>query len=334
MEDRIMSELAFNLNGDPFEVPPGAVGWRVRKMKSKGAPEVAYGRNGQPLVLPLEADIDDLRTEVTTPGRYRLDPVDDNHKPIEGAPVGYVYVHELASARPAESGGGSTAPTNITPLGSPSESVVIEAMRMNAEMARMLLGKFPDMMQSAAVLLRAADGAGLPAREPRFVVDDDGDDDDDADDEDDGVAATPAKGLDLLVQLLPLLMQAFAGAKVKMPDLAGVLDWRKAAPAPATSEAVQTPAITRKSSVTTDADVDTAVTIGDALPAIDPATMMHFIAIQSALTPNEAALARAVAADLGPAALRSWFEELKKLSVPQAVQKVRVLIAGNTEAGS
>ena len=48
-----MSELAFNLNGDPFEVPSNATGWRVRKMKNKGAPEVAYGRNGLPLVLPL-----------------------------------------------------------------------------------------------------------------------------------------------------------------------------------------------------------------------------------------------------------------------------------------
>ena len=71
-----------------------------------------------------------------------------------------------------------------------------------------------------------------------------------------------------------------------------------------------------------------------ALPPIDPETMAHFIAIQSALKPEEAALARAVAADLSPAELRSWFDELKKLSVPQAVQKIRVLVAGNTEAVS
>src|SRR5262245_19578109 len=102
MEDqKIMSELAFNLNGDAFEVPPNAAGWRVRKMKHKGAPEVAYGRNGQPLVLPLEADMDDLRAEVTAPGRYRVDPVDESNKPIEGAPAGYVFVHELAQATPA-----------------------------------------------------------------------------------------------------------------------------------------------------------------------------------------------------------------------------------------
>ncbi len=31
-----MSDLAYNLNGEPFEVPGAAVGWRVRKLKAKG----------------------------------------------------------------------------------------------------------------------------------------------------------------------------------------------------------------------------------------------------------------------------------------------------------
>ena len=34
-----MSELAFNVNGDTFEVPPSVVEWRVRRMKTRGAPE-------------------------------------------------------------------------------------------------------------------------------------------------------------------------------------------------------------------------------------------------------------------------------------------------------
>ena len=33
-----MSELAFNVNGEPFEVPAAAAGWRVRRLKAKGAP--------------------------------------------------------------------------------------------------------------------------------------------------------------------------------------------------------------------------------------------------------------------------------------------------------
>jgi hypothetical protein len=39
-----MSELAFNLNGDPSDVPTNAVGWRAQDKNA--APEVAYGRMG------------------------------------------------------------------------------------------------------------------------------------------------------------------------------------------------------------------------------------------------------------------------------------------------
>src|SRR5215470_2294651 len=41
-----MFELAYNVNGEPFEVPPTMAAWRVRKLKPKGAPEVVYGRAG------------------------------------------------------------------------------------------------------------------------------------------------------------------------------------------------------------------------------------------------------------------------------------------------
>jgi hypothetical protein len=68
-----MSELAFNLNGEPFELPSAAVGWRVRKMKPKGAPEVVYSRDGVPLILPIDANIDDLRRAAGSEGRFRLD---------------------------------------------------------------------------------------------------------------------------------------------------------------------------------------------------------------------------------------------------------------------
>jgi hypothetical protein len=71
-----MSEIAFNISGEPFDPPPATAAWRVRKLKSKGAPEVVYARDGLPLFLPLDADIEELRREVLPPsdGRYRLDP--------------------------------------------------------------------------------------------------------------------------------------------------------------------------------------------------------------------------------------------------------------------
>ncbi len=310
-----MSELAFNLNGDAFEVPPNAVGWRVRKMKSKGAPEVAYGRNGQPLVLPLEADIDDLRAEVGTAGRYRLDPIDDTNKPIANAPAGYVFVHDVAPA--AASHATATGPAPLAPLPSPSDNVVIEAMRMNAEIARAVVDRFPQMLEAAATLLRAADGAGLPSREPRG----DGDEQIEDDSETEAVAKPTFDINALVAQVIPMLVTGIGKGKVKVPALAEVMDWRKASPRATTKHAKST-------------DTEPGAASTDALPPIDPETMAHFIAVQSALKPEEATLAREVASSLGTAELRAWFDELSKLSVPQAVQKIRVLIAGNTEAVS
>src|SRR5580693_5173125 len=88
-----MSELAFNINGEAFEVPANASGWRVRRMRAKGSPEVVYGRDGLPLVLPISAQMEELRAEVDTTGRYRLDLVDQDNKAIGGVPSGYVQVN-------------------------------------------------------------------------------------------------------------------------------------------------------------------------------------------------------------------------------------------------
>ena len=62
--------------------------------------------------------------------------------------------------------------------------------------------------------------------------------------------------------------------------------------------------------------------------------MSHFIAIQSALAPAEAALARQVAAELSPAELRAWIDELSALSVPDAVAKIRSFIGAKPKAGA
>jgi hypothetical protein len=306
-----MSELAFNINGDPFDVPANAIGWRVRKMKAKGAPEVVYGRSGQPLVLPLEADIDDVRAEVTGTGRYRLDPVDDTNKPIEGAPAGYVYVHDAPAAL-------APAPASVqssSHLPAPSDNVVIEAMRMNAEIAKSVVDRFPLMMEAAATLLRAADGAGLPAREP-LALGDDGEDDE-------AVAPTASSpGFEFIQQLVAQVVPVVVAsvAKKKMPNIASVFDWRKASAAQAAS-------------TTTDVQAEASTEAGDSLPALDPAMMGHFIAIQSALGAQEAALARQLAAELTPAEVRAWLAELSALSVPDAVIKIRSILAGAAKKG-
>lgn len=310
-----MSELAFNINGEAFEVPPQATGWRVRKMRAKGSPEVVYAREGQPLVLPISAEIDDLRAEVDTTGRYRLDLVDQNNKAIEGAPSGYVQVN--VDIQPSASEAPSTSRTAA--LGTQSDNIVLEAMRMQSMIAVSVVERFPHMMEAAATLLRAADGAGLPARPPMAI--ESATDDDEENDEDEQV---PGFDLNTLIaQMVPVIVAGFSSGKLKMPDLGSMFDWRKAAKkAKAPSDDVGP---THQAATSTTAET----------PApLDPAAMAHVVAIQSALDPHEVAYVRDVARELNPAELRGWLDELSKLSVPDAIVRIRGLIAGKKGGAS
>nr|HEX4316246.1 hypothetical protein [Kofleriaceae bacterium] len=320
-----MSELAFNINGEAFEVPANASGWRVRKMRAKGSPEVVYAREGQPLVLPISAEIADLRAEVDSTGRYRLDLVDQNNRPIDGAPSGYVQIN--FETQPTVSEAPSTAKTA---LATQSDHIVLEAMRMQSMIAVSVVERFPQMMEAAATLLRAADGAGLPARPPLAAERDDNEEEDD-----DSDAPTPAPAFDvntLIAQLVPVIIAGFATGKLKLPNLGAIFDWRKAS-------GVNEPAGNHKPA-RADGPVDAVPSknavpenANDVLPPIDPSTMAHFVAVQSALTPEERAIASEVAAGLTAAELRAWFAELSKLSVPDSVARIRNLIAGQAKTG-
>lgn len=311
-----MSELAFNANGETFEVPASVTGWRVRRMKPRGAPELVYGRDGRPLIIPIESDTEDLRNAVLTMGKYRLDPVNEDGRTVENVSAAYIQV-----VKPSPDA--AVIPTPATR--GEHEDPIREAMRLNTELAKSVVDKFPDMMTAAAELLRAADGAGLPSRAPR-VLDANGNEIEDESED------APQGGFDLnafIGQIIPVLMAGLANGNVKLPGLGAMLDWRKAAPTPAKRSKPQKQIETEE--IEGESVPDNAL---DIIPPIDPQTMAHFIAVQSALKPEEAAVAREVASKLTAAELRGWFDELSKLTVPQAVQKIRVLIAGNTEAVS
>ena len=236
-----MSDLAFTLSGEPFEVPNTAGGWRVRRLKPKGAPDVVYGLEGIPLVLPIDADMADLRREARTEGRYRLDLVDDHNRVIPNTSAAYVCIH--ASEPPAE-----PSPT-ARPVPPSTDHAVIEAMRLNSELARSIVDKFPLMLESAAALVRAADGAGMPAREPRALPEprerqeDEDEEAEDEEDEDEGEVemedpASKAKAsswaglLETLIPFVaPALMNALTSGKLQLPGGLGALfDCRRASP--------------------------------------------------------------------------------------------------------
>src|SRR5262245_46998878 len=95
-EDRSrMSDLAFNANGDVFDVPAQATAWRVRRLRPRGAPELVYGRDGLPLTISIDAGIEELRDAVESAGKYRLDALSEDGRCVDGVPAAYVQVTKL-----------------------------------------------------------------------------------------------------------------------------------------------------------------------------------------------------------------------------------------------
>jgi hypothetical protein len=97
-KESVMSELAFDMNGDAIVLPASAQYWRVRRFRSpgsRGAPEVVVTREGAPLILPIDVGYLEFRDVVdNVPGRYRLDPIDDKRKLINNAPAAYLTIAE------------------------------------------------------------------------------------------------------------------------------------------------------------------------------------------------------------------------------------------------
>lgn len=78
--------LAFDSDGDPLDVPPDAVAWRVRKMAARaGRPKTIYDpETGRQLEIPLTATVNDLADAVADSGRYRLEAVDREGRHLRG----------------------------------------------------------------------------------------------------------------------------------------------------------------------------------------------------------------------------------------------------------
>src|SRR5262249_22016273 len=157
---------------------------------------------------------------------------DDRRRPL-GLEEAIVFVPSTDAT--ADEGTEETPSAKPAPAEPNAMAVVIEAMRQNseamkqnAEMARTIVDRFPAMLAAAAVLIPAADGAGLPAREPQRKDRDDDEEEEEADD--DGDEQAPAPGFDLnavIAQLVPVLLTAVSKGDIKLPNLAEMLDWRR-----------------------------------------------------------------------------------------------------------
>jgi hypothetical protein len=77
--------LAYDVNGTPFIPPPSVVAWRVFKLAKKGAGRPTVMReSGRPLELSLLAGFDGLVDAVGESGRYRLEGIDAEGRPVPG----------------------------------------------------------------------------------------------------------------------------------------------------------------------------------------------------------------------------------------------------------
>jgi hypothetical protein len=319
-----MSELAFNLNGEPFDVPPTMAAWRVRKLKPKGAPEVVYGRDGLPLFLPMDADIEDLRREARGEGRYRLDPVDDHNRAVANAQASYVCVHPVERT-PELAAHVAAAPGIQADTTAQLVNALLESQKQHTELARMYVSQFPVLVNALSGVVRSAGDAGLPARVPLLVPvapeakpaeptggakddedeDDEDDDEDDDDDDDDEVEAQEEAGpeaewnwarfaataldkfspqIDALVGQLPALSATLGGKRAK-----------RAADEPRES-----------------AGEESVADVG-----------AHLNAIRAALTADEAATVMALADELSMTDKLLYFQKLRGMPVPEAVAYLR-----------
>lgn len=325
-----MAELAFNHNGDPFEVPAEAVAWRVRRIKGRGAPEVVYGANGAPLVLPVDAAFEDLRREAKLPGKYRLDPINEDHQVLEGASPSYLVLPERpepedVAVRVAQPAAGRMA----------LESALGETTRALVVVTQSVVAQLPSIMAASADLLRAAGASGLPSRTPLALVPSgeevDEEEDEDEEDEELDIRSAPSKTSQgdlyaLLAQLLPQLMAAFAPRPAS--EASGS---PPAQPSPPVASKRRSPASSVGGPSPTEPAAPPVASSSSpaAVPPLSPRDMLHFAAIQQALTLEERAIAQGILSELSPDQIQTWLRELAPLSVAEAVDKIRPILNGS-----
>ena len=332
------SELAFNANGEPFDLPDAATGWRVRRLRGgRGAPELVYGRDGRPLTLGIDAGMDELRDAVEQSGRYRLDAVDDDGKVVPNVPPSYVQVTvaERNSSMPEAAG----VPVALTSTDLAVRELVranVELARQNTELARTVATQQPDLVRAAADILRAADGAGLPRRAPNGDWFDE--------DEDDEAEAAPRPAFDIgaiMTQLVPVIARLtgmdagkvgvlFGGPNAGVPA-ASSAPAPKQLPSKSRARATHAPSEPRR---TTESAKDEQGEDTDAAAFVAPDPVAHFMSIQAQLTADERAYVQNVINKLDVTDLKQWRDQLARTPVEEAVSMIRTEIEKRKEKAS
>jgi hypothetical protein len=329
-----MFELAFNINGERFEVPSAAEHWRPRRVRDRGL-EVVYKKDGiVPLMLPITATAEEFRTQLgNSPGKYRLDALDASFQPIDGMPAAYVVVPRcdgtgeppIASAAPVD-----TAPRH----GEMSETarLLSQVVLVNADMAKTIAERFSSVMDAAAQMLRA--GAGIPVRalpEPRNGAPTDPDrphpeDDDEAEDGDDQGDGDVFDKIDRVTRNVASTAEALSPLAMMLLSKAGLRNSGKKNEAKSASPSeplAQAEAPTATTGVQGEQRVEPDEAIA---PTADQ--MKHLMNVRAQLDPDEVEFLTEVYGELTPSEVNRWIEALSTMSVEDAVEHIRAQIRG------
>jgi hypothetical protein len=166
--------LAYNEHGHRFPVSERASFWLVKAMrKGPGAPRQLWVED-QAMCLPIEDGMADLR-ELAGSGRFRLDPIDQDGVPVPGVPPAYVEVIDTAAAGAAAGAAAAAAALRNAVLPAEAAPVVpvpmseflrvIEVLALaHAHSNRDSNTNLAALIEATAVVVRAADGAGIASR--------------------------------------------------------------------------------------------------------------------------------------------------------------------------
>jgi hypothetical protein len=192
MVNRQQYPLAFDVDGNPLDVPEEAVAWRVRRNGGRGRPRTIFDpETGLQLDIPITSKIEDLIERGCEPERYRLEAVDREGRVI---PALVAIVEVAAVATPAD----AVAALQIPPDADALRQMTIFAGQMveaNARTMQALASAFGTVhpvqaQQHAPAPIVLEQAAPLPAES----------------------GMKPEQIMTMIMQLAPMLVSAFKSA--------------------------------------------------------------------------------------------------------------------------
>jgi hypothetical protein len=187
-------------------------------------------------------------------------------------------------------------------------------------------------MKAAAEILRAADGAGLPRREPMAYYDEHDEEMEDGEEADSPRPASfnliafmrEAKPLLKLLGVDPDRLLAACGVRLPAAAKANAAANGHAQVATPPRRAIA-PA-TAKHEATHAASDEEAASASEREPFVAPDPTVHLLAIQAQLAPEEQAFVKWAMSQLTPADLLEWRDRLARMPIEEAVAEIRAEI--------